>query len=61
MKVVGIDILEIDRFVEIEKDETKMSKMFTEKEIEYFNKLCNINYVSKKQGKFLQYFIEMAH
>ena len=38
MKVVGIDILEIDRFIEIEKDETKMSKMFTENEIEYFNK-----------------------
>ena len=35
---VGIDILEIDRFIEIEKDETKMNKMFTENEINYFNK-----------------------
>ena len=35
---VGIDILEIDRFLEIEKEETKLKKMFTAKEIEYFNK-----------------------
>ncbi|MBQ9793141.1 MAG: holo-ACP synthase [Clostridia bacterium] len=35
---VGIDILEIERFVEIEKDETKLKKMFTENEISYFNK-----------------------
>ena len=35
---VGIDILEIDRFLEIEKEETKLKKMFTVKEIEYFNK-----------------------
>ena len=35
---VGIDILEIDRFIEIEKDEIKMNKMFTENEINYFNK-----------------------
>lgn len=35
---VGIDILEIERFLEIEKDEKKLKRMFTEKEIEYFNK-----------------------
>lgn len=35
---VGIDILEIERFCEIEKDEVKIKKMFTEKEIAYFNK-----------------------
>lgn len=35
---VGIDILEIERFAEIEKDEAKLKKMFTENEIEYFNK-----------------------
>ena len=35
---VGIDVLEIERFSEIEKDETKLKKMFTKNEIEYFNK-----------------------
>ena len=35
---VGIDILEIERFIEIEKDEIKLKKMFTKNEIAYFNK-----------------------
>lgn len=35
---VGIDILEISRFTEIEKSETKLKKMFTENEISYFFK-----------------------
>lgn len=35
---VGIDILEIERFTEIEKNETKLKKIFTENEISYFNK-----------------------
>ena len=35
---VGIDILEIERFVEIEEDKTKMNKLFTQNEIDYFNK-----------------------
>ena len=35
---VGIDVLEIERFIEIEKDETKLKKMFTKNELDYFDK-----------------------
>ena len=35
---VGIDILEISRFIEIEKSETKLKKMFTGNELNYFSR-----------------------
>ena len=35
---VGIDIIEISRFTEIEKSEEKLKKMFTKEEINYFSK-----------------------
>lgn len=38
---VGVDILEISRFVNIEKDLNKLKKMFTATEIEYFNKFTD--------------------
>ena len=38
---VGIDTIEIDRLGEITKDINKLKKMFSENEIEYFNKFTN--------------------
>ena len=35
---IGIDILEIDRFKDLQDDSVKLSKMFSKNEIEYFNK-----------------------
>lgn len=35
---VGIDTIELERFKDISLDENKLSKIFTSKEIEYFNK-----------------------
>ncbi len=38
---VGIDILEISRFANLENDKIKLKKIFTKHEIEYFNKFSN--------------------
>lgn len=38
MANIGIDILEVERFNQINTDEEKMKKIFTDSEIKYFNK-----------------------
>ena len=38
MKSVGIDLLEVERFIDISESEEKMSKIFTKNELIYFNK-----------------------
>ena len=38
---VGIDIEEVNRFSEIERDKNKLNKLFTKDEQEYFNRYSN--------------------
>ena len=38
---VGIDIVEVDRLRDIERDEKKLVKLFTNNEISYFNSFVN--------------------
>ncbi|NCB48404.1 MAG: holo-[acyl-carrier-protein] synthase [Clostridia bacterium] len=36
MNCVGIDILEVERFIDMSENENKMKKIFTQNEIQYF-------------------------
>ena len=77
MSMVGIDIIEIERLKSIAENDIRLSSLFTEKEIKYFNKFkdrqthvaggfCAKEAVSKAfktgfNGKVLPREIEILH